>query len=159
MAAYSHILNFTCITCGRTYPLAPPRLVCSECGSLAGTLDVDYDLTALAASFTPHTLAQRADTTIWRYHELLPIEDPTACVPIPVGQTPLYGLPANPAFRIGGVRRLLVKDETRNPTASAKDRATAIAVARARMRKLETIAAASTGNAASSLAAFAARAA
>ncbi len=99
------------------------------------------------------SLAARPQT-IWRYRELLPVPVGAPVPPTPVGWTPIVGAPRLASW--AGVRTLLVKDEGRNPTASFKDRASAVGVARALVRKARVVACASTGNAASSLAGAAA---
>jgi threonine synthase len=84
--------------------------------------------------------------TMWRYRELLPVPDGPIRYPVPVGGTPL--LPA-PALRQRlGAPRLWIKDETRGPTASNKDRATALVIEDGLRRGVGTITTASTGNAA-----------
>jgi threonine synthase len=84
--------------------------------------------------------------TMWRHRELLPVPDGPVRYPVPVGGTPL--LPA-PALRQRlGAPRLWIKDETRNPTASNKDRATALVIEDGLRRGVGTITTASTGNAA-----------
>jgi threonine synthase len=84
--------------------------------------------------------------TMWRYRELLPVADGPVRYPLPIGGTPL--LPA-PALRATvGVPQLWLKDETRNPSASNKDRATALVIEDGLRRGVGTITTASTGNAA-----------
>ncbi|HZB20031.1 MAG TPA: pyridoxal-phosphate dependent enzyme [Blastococcus sp.] len=88
--------------------------------------------------------------TMWRYRDLLPVADGPVRFPLPVGGTPL--LPA-PALRQAlGMPRLWLKDETRSPTASNKDRATALVIEGGLRRGVDTITTASTGNAAVSTA-------
>jgi threonine synthase len=93
---------------------------------------------------------------MWRYRELLPVEQDTELPPLRVGWSPLYDVPRLAAQL--GVARLYIKDDGQNPTASLKDRASAMAVAKAREAGAEIIACSSTGNAASSLAGNAAAA-
>ena len=88
--------------------------------------------------------------TMWRYRRLLPVPDSPVHYPLPVGGTPL--LPAPALRRASGVPRLWVKDETRSPTASNKDRATALVIEGGLRRGIGTITTASTGNAAVSTA-------
>ncbi len=88
--------------------------------------------------------------TMWRYRGLLPVPDSPVRYPLPVGGTPL--LPAPALRRAAGVPRLWVKDETRHPTASNKDRATALVIEDGLRRGISTITTASTGNAAVSTA-------
>jgi threonine synthase len=84
--------------------------------------------------------------TMWRYRDLLPVPDGPVRYPVPIGGTPL--LPA-PALRQAlGTPQLWLKDETRNPTASNKDRATALVIEDGLRRGVDTITTASTGNAA-----------
>ena len=91
---------------------------------------------------------------IWRYRELLPVPEGAPRPPSQVGWTPIA--PAPRLADWAGVRTLFLKDEGRNPTASFKDRASAVGVARAAHRRARVVACASTGNAASSLAGAAA---
>ncbi len=154
---YSALTGFRCVGCGRLYEARGPVYTCETCGPIGGTLDAEYDLASLAGVFTPALLRDRERETFPRYHELLPVPAREALPPVPVVPTPLY--------RLGGAAlpaalsrlRLWVKDDTRHPSGSAKDRASAVAVACARAGS-GGIAAASTGNAASSLALFAASA-
>jgi threonine synthase len=88
--------------------------------------------------------------TMWRYRELLPVPDGPIRYPMPIGGTPL--LPA-PALRLAsGTPHLWIKDETRNPSASNKDRASALVIEGGLRRGVDTITTASTGNAAVSTA-------
>ena len=103
----------------------------------------------------PRALAARPRDH-WRYRELLPLPAGARRPPWPVGWTPIADVPRLAAW--AGVRELRVKDEGRNPTASFKDRASSVGVARALSRKARVVACASTGNAASSLAGAAAAA-
>ena len=157
MTPKSHFNALRCVTCGAHFGPDEIDYTCPTCGPLKGTLDILYDYNSAAESFTPERLRERRGSTIWRYHELLPIRDVAAQVQIPVGMTPLYRLDCDLGFPVP--RLVLVKDDTRLPSGSSKDRASAIGIARAREKEAPAIAAASTGNAASSLAMFAARAA
>lgn len=152
----SRFAGLRCVSCSRTYAPGEIEYTCVDCGPLAGTLDVIYDLRGLRESFWPQSLAQRSEPAIWRYEELLPIRDPAARVPLPVGMTPLYRV--DRLLQATAPRSVWIKDETRHPSGSTKDRATAVGLARARELGVTAIAAASTGNAASSLATLAARA-
>jgi threonine synthase len=84
--------------------------------------------------------------TMWRYRKLLPVPDGPVRYPVPVGGTPLLPVPA--LRRMLGMPRLWVKDETRSPSASNKDRATALVIEDGLRRGVDTITTASTGNAA-----------
>jgi threonine synthase len=125
---------------------------CPRCGP-EGVLDVLFDAAHGRRFINRRSLAARPQT-IWRYRELLPVPVGAPVPPAPVGWTPIVGAPRLASW--AGVRTLLVKDEGRNPTASFKDRASAVGVARAMVRKARVVACASTGNAASSLAGAAA---
>ena len=93
---------------------------------------------------------------MWRYRELLPVEETTPDTPLRVGWSPLYE--EDRLAKLLGLKKLWVKDDGQNPTASLKDRASAMAVAKAKEAGAEIIACSSTGNAASSLAGNAAAA-
>ncbi|WP_325200101.1 threonine synthase [Oscillibacter sp.] len=141
-----------CVKCGKTYEAAPDLTTC-ECG---GILDITYDYDYIKSRLTKEVLANRAERSMWRYRELLPIEEDTAPTPLRVGWSPLYEEPR--LAEALGLGRLYVKDDGQNPTASLKDRASAMAVAKAREAGAKVIACSSTGNAASSLAGNAAAA-
>ena len=147
-----NVLCGRCVKCGKEYE-ATANLTNCECG---GILDIIYDYDYIKTVLTKETLANRDDRSMWRYRELLPIEDTTANTPLRVGWSPLYE-----ADRLAaelGIGKLWVKDDGQNPTASLKDRASAMAVAKAKEAGAKVIACSSTGNAASSLAGNAAAA-
>lgn len=157
MTTVSFFNALRCVSCGKTFGPDEIDYTCPACGPVKGTLDVLYDLTELSKSFSPETLRERRGSTIWRYHELLPIRNVAAQVQIPIGMTPLFRLDCDFGFPLP--KLVLVKDDTRHPSGSAKDRASAVGIARAREKAAPAIAAASTGNAAASIAMFAAKAA
>jgi threonine synthase len=146
--ASDRVLGLACRNCGRAEPLGA-SYVCPAC---FGPLEVAYDLSRVRATLDRATISARAPG-IWRYLELLPV----SAAPVrglPVGSTPLLA-----AERMGsalGIDRLLIKDDTRNPTLSFKDRAVAVAAARAVEFGITTLACASTGNLAGATAAAAA---
>jgi len=114
-------------------------------------LDVVYDYDVILSRISKGRLAQDEDRTIWRYKAMLPIAPDADVPPLAVGNTPLYDAPrlAKPL----GLNHVWVKDDGRNPTASFKDRASAIAVVKAQERESQVpITTASTGNAAAALA-------
>lgn len=142
-----------CVNCGKEYAEHDVEYVCPDCG-IKGILDVvyHYDQTAMSRG----SLYENGNRSMWRYMELLPLQGMTGVQPLHVGWTPLYK-----AERLGaelGLNRLYIKDDGRNPTGSFKDRASAVGVARAIEQRKPVIACSSTGNAASSLAGFAASA-
>jgi threonine synthase len=112
-----------------------------------------FDLRAARRTLTRRALAARPRDH-WRYRELLPLPASARRPPWPVGWTPVADAPRLAAW--AGLRALRLKDEGRNPTASFKDRASSVGVARALLRRARVVACASTGNAASSLAGAAA---
>src|SRR5688572_11969057 len=147
-------LGYRCSLCGEDYAPGQVDYVCPKHGDL-GNLDVVLDLPAINAATSPQRLSEARDTSLWRYLPLLPVADPGYhATPLgAAGGTPLYR-----AERLGaalGLRNLLVKDDGRNPTASFKDRASAVVVARAREIGADVIVTASTGNAGAALAAMA----
>jgi len=150
----SNVTGLGCIHCGSTYSVDAVEYYCPACGYNDGILDVLYDYESVARELNPAALNANADRSIWRYLPLLPVEDAKNLPHLQVGSTPLYDAP-NLAGALG-VARCWVKDEGRNPTASFKDRASAMGVVKAVEKKAAKIACASTGNAASSLAGFSA---
>ncbi len=145
------VTALTCVRCGKRYRrgLDGP---CPRCGP-EGVLDVEYDLARVRRSLTRRALAART-RSLWRYWELLPVPEGARRPPWEPGWMPIAE--SAPLTRWAGVRRLLLKDEGRNPTASFKDRASAVGVTRALARRARVVACASTGNAATSLAGAAA---
>ena len=141
-----------CVKCGKIYE-ATPNLTNCQCG---GILDIIYDYDYIKTVLTKEKLAARRDNSMWRYRELLPVEEDTPNTPLRVGWSPLYE--ADTLAKQLGIKKLYVKDDGINPTASLKDRASAMAVAKAREAGAKVIACSSTGNAASSLAGNAAAA-
>lgn len=146
-----HVKYGKCVKCGKTYEAVPDLTTC-ECG---GILDIIYDYNEIKKTLTKEVLKTR-EYSMWRYRELLPIEETTEPTPLRVGWSPLY--PAPRLAELLGLKALWIKDDGQNPTASLKDRASAMAVAKAREAGAKTIACSSTGNAASSLAGNAAAA-
>lgn len=141
--------SLRCRECGRLYPLEP-IYVCEFC---FGPLEVTYDYEALRRHISRRRI-EGGPYTIWRYRDLLPVEGEP--VDIGAGFTPLL-----PAPRLGkalGLRHLYIKNDCVNPTWSFKDRVVSVAATKAREFGFDTLACASTGNLANSVAAHAARA-
>ncbi len=146
------IKGLVCSKCGKMVD-ETVMYNCSDCGT-EGTLDVIYDMDLVKKELTKEYLLNNDDKNIWRYMPILPLETKEGVAPLQIGWTPLYEVPSlEKAFNI---KKVFVKDEGRNPTASFKDRATAVGVAKAIEIKKDIMCAASTGNAASSLSGFAA---
>ncbi|QMS84399.1 threonine synthase [Candidatus Xianfuyuplasma coldseepsis] len=149
----TYVNGYQCTLCHTTFSNEKPLNTCPNCGD-TGILDVRYDYNQIQQTFTKETLANNSDATMLRYLPLLPIEPPKQPY-LQVGNTPLY-----PSTSIGpahGLNHLYFKDETVNPTASLKDRASLIACLRAIEEGQNTVCCSSTGNAASSLAGNAAK--
>ena len=140
-----------CRECGREYPLEATHV----CEFDFGPLEVVYDYERIKHSLTRAAIQARPQT-MWRYRELLPIAtEPT--VGCEVGYTPL--VKADRLARRLGIRELWIKNDTVNyPTLSFKDRVVSVALSRARELGFTTVACASTGNLANSVAANAAAA-
>ena len=147
-----YVLGAKCVRCGKEYEAVPGLTTCA-CG---GILDIVYDYAAIRRDFSPKDLAACRDNTMWRYRPFLPVEEESAPPPLRVGWSPLYK--ADNLARALGLKTLYIKDDGQNPTSSLKDRASALAVVKAREAGADTIACSSTGNAASSLAGNAAAA-
>jgi len=151
--------SLSCLRCGQVYHPAEVEYVCGcrpNLGSDLGTLDVQYDYSQIRQSISPDVIADDPDRSIGRWWPLLPIAHRENLPPLPVGDTPLLH-----ARRLGasiGLPNLYIKDDGRNPSASFKDRASAIAVTRAQEAGRAIVATASTGNAAAALASQAAAA-
>jgi threonine synthase len=145
------LLGLRCRECGAEYELQATH-VCEMC---FGPLDVVFDYAALKKVVTRKRI-EDGPPSMWRYRDLLPIEDSTPIVSLGEGFTPLVK-----ADRLGaelGLRNLYLKNDSMNPTNSFKDRVVSVAISWARAHGFETIACASTGNLANSVAAYSARA-
>ena len=123
--ALGHVAGLVCVVCDKTYPAEEAGYVCPDHGN-EGILDVRYDYERIGMSLTRASLARNPDRTMWRYRPLMPIADDAEVPPLTVGGTPMYDAPRLAADL--GVRQVWVKDEGRQPTASLKDRASAMAI-------------------------------
>jgi threonine synthase len=148
---HGYMKALKCRECGREYPLAATHV----CEYDFGPLEVAYDYARIKQNLSRDVIASRPQT-MWRYRELLPIAgEPT--VGFQVGFTPL--VKADRLAKRLGVRELWIKNDTVNyPTLSFKDRVVSVALSRARELGFTTVACASTGNLANSVAANAASA-
>ncbi len=146
-------LGYQCSLCKDSYG---PDEVIYTCPKDGGNLDIIYDYFSLKKDLAPDTILNSPEESLWRYLPLLPVNQVHGCgTPLQAaGWTPIY---SPPSLREQlGLSSLWVKDESRNPTASFKDRASAIVVARAREINAEVVVTASTGNAGAALAGMAA---
>jgi threonine synthase len=145
----SYVLGLKCRECGREYP-KDVLFVCEYC---FGSLEVNYDYAKIKKNITKEILSSRPKN-MWRYKELLPIDnEPT--VGLNSGFTPL--IRARNLAKVFGVKELYIKDDSVNhPTLSFKDRVVSVAISKAKEFGFDTVACASTGNLANSVAAQAA---
>ncbi len=144
------LTHLDCTKCDRRYSPGQVLNLC-DCGA---PLFARYDLEHAAKDLRPGHLALR-EPTLWRYKEVLPVEDPDDRISLGEGFTPLLAAP-----RLGdrlGLPRLLIKDEAGNPTGSFKARGLSLAVSMARALGAREVCLPSAGNAGSALAAYAAR--
>ena len=156
--ALPKVTGLRCVLCSAVYAHGEVEYTCPRCG-IEGILDVELDHDLIARTFGKAALAANPDYSLWRYRALLPVPDDAAALPPPrlqVGFTPVVEAPA--LAKELGLGAFFVKDDGRNPTASFKDRASSVGVLRARWLGRNEITCSSTGNAASSLAGFAAEA-
>ena len=148
-------VGYKCSLCGEEYQ---PEAITYVCPRDGGNLDIVYDFDDLKQKLAVESLIKNVQQSLWRYLDLLPIDQ------IPAGATPLQSAGWTPIYSPTKLRvdlelpHLWVKDDSRNPTASFKDRASAVVVARAKEIGAEVVVTASTGNAGAALAGMAAAA-
>ena len=141
-----------CLDCGHAAPFNPSSMHCPKCNSQ--WREAEYDLPEVAKTF-PSELKKRP-FDLWRYSELLPIRNPNPTLRLGEGGTPLIQA-ANLGMMLG-LPNLFIKDERQGPTASFKDRQAAVTIAALKEGGVTEMVAASTGNVAIALSAYAARA-
>ena len=144
-----HVIGLKCVLCGAEYAPDEVLYVCPKHGD-EGILDVVYDYDLIRRRLTRESLTASGDRSIWRYKPLLPVHPESPVPPLTVGWTPLH--PAQRLREHLGLTDLWLKDDTHNPSASFKDRASAVGIVKAQELGRVLIVAASTGNAAASLA-------
>jgi len=143
--------QIACARCGNHFALGELLNLC-PCGA---PLLVRYDLARAKAEIAKSSFAGRV-SSLWRYRELLPLQDDANLISLGEGYTPL--LPAKKLAAAIGLRQLWIKDEAQNPTGSFKDRGLSLAISRAKELGVKKAAIPSAGNAGGSFAAYAARA-
>ncbi|HEU0295212.1 MAG TPA: threonine synthase [Anaerolineales bacterium] len=142
-------VGYRCSLCGTEYSPAEITYTCPKDG---GNLDVLLDYEALKNKYKQDDILSRSVPSLWRYLPLLPVKEPEGSA------TPLHAAGGTPVYRLTslaqklGLQNLWLKDESRNPTASFKDRASAVVVARAQEIEADVVVTASTGNAGAALA-------
>src|SRR6056297_2214588 len=144
-----YVKNLKCTNCGQTYEAIPERYLCDTCGG-KGILEVQYKYEKIKEDWNKEKLSQNNESSIWRYMPLLPIIETTQKPNLRIGHTPFYN--SKKMAKKLGLKNLVIKDDGLNPTGSLKDRASAIAVVKAKEAGAKTASCSSTGNAASSLA-------
>ncbi|MEW6222026.1 MAG: threonine synthase [Candidatus Hadarchaeota archaeon] len=147
----TEVTGLRCRECGETYP----KKIVHACSLCFGPLDVAYDYAAIAEKVSRESIA-RGPPTIWRYKDLLPVENEKSIVDIGAGYTPL--LKADNLAHELGLREVYVKNDSVNPTFSFKDRPSSVAVSRTIEFGSPAVGAASTGNLSGAMAAHAAKA-
>ncbi len=141
--------GYQCSLCGQQYLPDEIQYTCPKDG---GNLDVVLDVETLGKYLSPSQITSSPEASLWRYLPLLPVSDPGG------SHTPLHAAGWTPVFSPKalaaalGLEHLWVKDESRNPTASFKDRASSVVVARALDIGAQVVVTASTGNAGAALA-------
>ena len=151
-----YLLGFRCTTCGTEYSVEATRYTCTKDG---GNLDAVYNYAAIAERVNPADMVGVPDRSVWHYAFLLPLSyDSIAPVSARSGPTPLSSLGWSPLYRAPAlergldIRAIWLKDDGRLPSASFKDRASSMVIARALDMGAEVVVTASTGNAAAALA-------
>jgi threonine synthase len=146
-------VGYRCSLCGEQYS---PSEITYTCPKDGGNLDVLLDYDAIKGKYKAEDILSRNDPSLWRFLPLLPVQEP------PGEATPLHVVGGTPVFKLTrlakklNMQNLWLKDESRNPTASFKDRASAIVVTRAQEIGAQVVVTASTGNAGAALAGMAA---
>ncbi|ASF41176.1 threonine synthase [Halobacillus halophilus] len=148
---YSYISHLYCPKCSKTYSSKETQHLCT-CGS---PLLVEYRLDELAHDWKKDHLANRSPD-LWRYHELLPLEDEQYKTTLGEGMSPLLSM--NKIGQDMGIHDLLMKDEGTIPTGSFKARGAAVGVSKAKELGVEEMAMPTNGNAGAAWSLYAARA-
>jgi threonine synthase len=148
-------LGFRCTQCAHEYPRDAPADLCSKCG---GVLFAAYDLAALAGRVSRREFESRPPALLERWAELMPVADRTVFGRVSLGETQTPLLEIDRLQQAVGMPRLALKMDAHLPTGSLKDRPMSAGMAAALERKMPVVAMSSSGNAAGSLAAHAARA-
>ena len=143
------IIGLKCHRCGNMVSTEPFHYTCPKCSR---NLDVVYNYELIRDAWSKADLEQNRDSSIWRYLPLLPVSKAPVNTSLRVGGTPLVNFPA--IAKTHQLASFQIKDDSRNPSGSLKDRATELSIQHALELGKHTLVAASTGNAGSSLAAL-----
>ena len=152
----SYAVDLQCINCGKNYALIPMFEGCPACRTqhFTSNLVVNYDLERLREEGVENLCNDRP--FLWKWNKLLPVNHETNIVSLGEGETPL--IPFKNSGDFFGIDRVFIKDESRNPTWSHKDRMCSVLISKAVEFGAKVIAVSSTGNHGASAAAYAARA-
>jgi len=145
-------IKLTCVDCGHESKFSMPETKCPQCGSQWREASYDYQ----EIGKTLQTKLSNRPHSLWRYHELLPVEAPFPDVSLGEGATPLYRA-ANLGMMLG-CPNIYIKDERQGPTSSFKDRQAVVTIAALKEAGIKELVVASTGNVAIAYSAYAARA-
>lgn len=148
----SYLVNLSCSKCGKIYSKDQVLTFCPDCSA---TLVSNYDLNAVRAEVDRGEITSRP-RGMWRWHEMLPVQDMENIVSLGEGDTPLLSV-----TRIGkqlGFANLFVKEESNNPTGSFKARGLSAAISKAKELGIKKVIIPTAGNAGGAMAAYAARA-
>ena len=153
----SYLSHLQCVYCGTRYPSRPMSEGCPACRSesFASGLTAIYDYERLIADLGDAPLAEHGEG-LWRYRRLLPVERPAAEISLGEGGTPLIAVPELAAEL--GAEQVWIKDESRNPTWTFKDRNAAVTISKAVEFGAETVVVSTSGNHGGAIAAYAVRA-
>ncbi|MDD3122375.1 MAG: threonine synthase [Candidatus Izemoplasmatales bacterium] len=149
-----YVKDYECTLCHKTFPKTSTYMTCPECGEL-GILDIRFDYEQMKKEVNLDYFKNNQEYSIWRYLPFLTVTSVDPKSTLSVGWSPLYS--SSYFEKTLGVNKLYFKDDGQNPTSSLKDRASIVAVMKAKELGYDTIACSSTGNAASSLAGNAAK--
>jgi threonine synthase len=151
----SFAVGLKCLGCGGIYPHTEFRYTCPKCG---GFLDVQYDYDAIAEAVDTEKLRYRSPLILKRWLEFLPIEKPSLIDTVSLGESETPLIRCDSLGEKLGLQNLFVKNDTNFPTCSLKDRSMPLVILKAIEFGYKTVTIASSGNAAASLAAYAAKA-
>jgi len=152
-------MRLRCLNCGAEFPLGKMFEGCPNCKTdkFIANLEVDYDYEDVANELNREALEKRVkERGVWKYKELLPVKDERYMLTLGEGNTPLIL-----CKRLGdkiGIKNFYIKDESRNPTWSFKDRQSCVAISKGLEFRAKVVSVSSYGNMGASVAAYAARA-
>ena len=149
---FTYLTKLVCSICGKSFSTSEVNTYCPDCQA---TLLSVYNLEAVCKTLDRDEISRRP-SGMWRWHELLPVQDPHNIVTLGEGDTPLL-----PIRRIGEelhLANLFIKDESKNPTSSFKARGLSAAVSRAKELGIQKVIIPTAGNAGGAVAAYTARA-